>query len=110
VKASDRYFVDGVTCRLDGRALPVSNLSVGGLFAASDYPPLTGQAVSLELVFDERTAFAIVGTVTWINTPQNPRAPELPPGFGVRIGSIPLPAKLAILDALRRAARERSHS
>jgi hypothetical protein len=44
-----------------------------------------------------------VGTVTWVNTPIEPKAPELPPGFGVKIASIPLPAKLAILDALRRA-------
>ncbi len=107
MKASDRYFVEGVTCRLNGRDLPVRNLSVGGLFAASETSPLRGQAVSLELVFEEKTSFPIVGTVTWINTSRNPRAPELPPGFGVKIGSIPLPAKLAILDALRRSrARE----
>jgi hypothetical protein len=105
VKASDRYFVEGVTCRLDGEALVVTNLSVSGLFAASDRAPLPGQAVSMELVFDGKTSFPIVGTVTWVNVDQSPKAPELPPGFGVRIGSIPLPAKLAILDALRRARR-----
>jgi hypothetical protein len=103
VKASDRYAVEGVTCRHDGRVLPVTNLSVSGLFVASDRPPLSGQAVSLELVFDGRPSFSIVGTVTWVNTAIDPKAPELPPGFGVRIASIPLPAKLAILDALRRA-------
>ena len=59
--------------------------------------------MSLELVFDGRPSFSIVGTVTWINTAIDPKAPELPPGFGVKIASIPLPAKLAILDALRRA-------
>jgi hypothetical protein len=103
VKASDRYAVEGVTCRLEGRVLPVTNLSVSGLFVASDRPPLSGQAVSLELVFDGKPTFSIVGTVTWVNTAIDPKAPELPPGFGVRIASIPLPAKLAILDALRRA-------
>jgi hypothetical protein len=103
VKASDRYAVQGVTCRLDGRVLPVTNLSVSGLYVASDRPPLSGQAVSLELVFDGKPSFAIVGTVTWVNTAIDPKAPELPPGFGVKIASIPLPAKLAILDALRRA-------
>jgi hypothetical protein len=103
VKASDRYLVEGVICRFDGRVLPVTNLSVSGLFVASDHPPLPGQAVSLELVFDGKPAFSIVGRVTWVNAAIDPKAPELPPGFGVKIASIPLPAKLAILDALRRA-------
>jgi Tfp pilus assembly protein PilZ len=103
MKATDRYFVDGVSCALEcGRPLPVANLSVGGLFAATDRLPMEGQVLALALTLGERPAFNIVGQVTWINDPQSPRAPDLPQGFGIKIKQIDMADKLAILDLLRR--------
>ena len=102
MKASDRYFVKGVSCSLDGQPLRVGNLSVGGLFAATTHPPVPGQVVWLELTLESRPPFPVVGTVTWINGPQEPKAPDLPQGFGVKITRIAFPHKLAILDLLKR--------
>ena len=103
MKATERYFVDGVSCTLKGGpSLPVANLSVGGLFAATDRPPLEGQVLALAVTLGERPPFTIVGEVTWINDPQSPRAPELPQGFGIKIKQIDMADKLAILDLLRR--------
>jgi hypothetical protein len=100
----ERYFINGVTCRLRGvDGMPVANLSVGGLFAASEQPPLVGQVVRLELVFDDRKAYEVMARVTWINESDSPRAPGLPRGFGARITQIGLPAKLAIVNTLKRA-------
>jgi hypothetical protein len=103
VKATERFFLDGVTCRYDGRGLPVANLSVGGLFAATERPPLRGQTVSLELDLGDNTRHPMLATVTWVNDGHDPRAPELPAGFGVRITRIDFPSKLAIVHALKRA-------
>jgi Tfp pilus assembly protein PilZ len=102
VTPRDRLFVDGVTCRLEGNGLRVANLSVGGLFAATDRPPLLGQVVRLELAVDDRGPYEVLGRVIWINEAHSPKAPDLPRGFGVRITQIGLPAKIAIVDALKR--------
>jgi len=102
MKASDRYFIDGVFCSLHGRVMPVANLSVGGLFAASEDPPMPGQMISLDLTLGRRPPFKVVGMVTWINQPESPRAAHLPKGFGVKITKIEFPDKLAILDLLKR--------
>ena len=102
MKATERFFVNGVVCRYDGRGLPVANLSVGGLFAATERPPLRGQVVSLELDLGDSHTHPILGTVTWVNNGNDPRAPELPAGFGIRITKIDFPAKLAIVHVLKR--------
>lgn len=104
MRAADRFPVDGVTCALDDQAMRVTNLSLLGLFAATDRPPLKGQVVSLALSLPGRGAFTVVGAVSWINPRERPRSPELPPGFGVRFTKMPLPAKVAILDLLKRSA------
>jgi len=110
VKPSERYFVDGVKCRLDGDGLPVANLSVGGLFAATERPPLLGQVVKLELLLGESESYEVVARVTWLNDGFGPRAPMLPRGFGVRITQIGLPAKLAIVNVLKRAEGSRTRA
>ena len=103
MKATDRYFVEDVSCALQGGPpLPVANLSVGGLFAATDQPPMEGQVLALAVSLGNRPTFSLVGQVTWINDPQSPRAPDLPQGFGIRIQQIEMADKLAILDLLRR--------
>ena len=106
MKGTDRYFVDGVTCRLQGQAMPVANMSVSGLFAATDHTLPTGQVVELELQIGERAPFNVLARVTWVNDPAAPRAPQLPQGFGVQITRIALPDKLAIVDLLKRMASE----
>lgn len=105
MKAAERYFIDGVSCVLSGRVMPVANLSVGGLFAATgDEPPMLGQLVALELSLKGRASFPLLGKVTWINDPARPKAPDLPQGFGIKITKIAFPDKLAILDLLKRSA------
>jgi Tfp pilus assembly protein PilZ len=104
MRARDRFPVNGVTCSLENQAMRVTNLSLSGLFAATERPPLEGQIVSLELSLPGRGPFTVVGAVSWINPRERPRTPGLPPGFGFRITKMPLPAKVAILDLLKRSA------
>jgi len=80
----------------------VANLSVGGLFAATELrPPELGQMVILEMRLPQREPFRVVGTVTWINEPRNPA--DMPPGFGIRITNIESDDKEALQDLLRRS-------
>lgn len=96
----NRHFVDGVSCVLDGHAMRVANLSVGGLFAATELrPPEPGQLVILEMRLPRRDPFRVVGEVTWINEPRNPA--DLPPGFGVKITRMDSGDKEALQALLR---------
>lgn len=104
MKGTDRFFLDGVVCTLHGNAMPVANLSVGGLFAATPRPPLPGEFLELELALKGRPPFRVMGKVMWINDPKAPRARNLPQGFGFKILRIALPDKIAILDLLKRAS------
>lgn len=103
LKGSARYVVDDAHCRIDGQAMPVLNLSVSGLFVASDTPPPTGQVVELELTLGARAPFPLLGKVTWVNDPLTGKAPQLPRGFGLQITRIALEDKLAIVAALKEA-------
>lgn len=102
MKASERYLVEDVSCELNGKQMAVANLSVGGLFVASDDPPIQGQVVALEIRLQGREPFVVHGQVSWINAPDQPKAPGLPQGFGVKITRVAFPDKLAILDFLKR--------
>jgi hypothetical protein len=103
MKAADRFFVDGVSCVFDGQQLSVANLSMGGLFAATDRPPALGQVVRLDLTLGKRAPFPVVGRVTWVNDPADSRAPGMPRGFGIKITEIAFPDKLAIVHLLKRS-------
>ena len=59
--------------------------------------------VRLALELGDSRATRWWATVTWINGGRDPKAKDLPPGFGVRITQIGLPAKLAIVNALKRS-------
>ena len=111
MRGSDRFFVDGIVCRFDGRDLRVANLSVGGLFVATDMAPPVGQVVELQLVLIGREPFKVLARVSWFNDPESPKAPDLPQGFGIQVTRIGLAEKLAIVDLLKRtpsaALRER---
>jgi hypothetical protein len=103
MKASDRYVVQGAACLVDGERLPVANLSVGGLFAVTERPPIAGQVVSLELALPEQNPLHIRGQVTWVNDNGHARGHgQLPRGFGVKITQISFVDKLALLGFLRR--------
>ena len=107
MKASDRYVVKDAACLVDGERMPVANLSVGGLYAVTDRPPIAGQVVSLELALPEHSPLHIRGQVTWVNE-NGKRYAHMPPGFGIKITHISFVDKLALLGFLRRARLERA--
>jgi hypothetical protein len=106
MKASDRFFVDGVRCRVFGAEHPVANLSVGGFYVASEQTPILGQILDLEMVLGERPAFRMSGRVTWVKDPGDAQAAELPRGFGIKIIRIDFQDKLAIVDFLKRIVHD----
>ncbi len=102
MKARDRFFVDGVACRVDGQSYRVANLGTGGFFAACDRNPRLGQTLVMDLVLPNR-ACRVVGEVTWING-MNAHYDDLPPGFGVRLTHVEPNDRDAIEDVLRLSA------
>jgi hypothetical protein len=103
LKGTDRFVVDGVVCAVHGATLKVANLSVGGLFAASRSAPPLGEVLEMEVALKGRPPFRVLGRVAWINEAKEPKAPDLPQGFGFKIVKIALPDKVALLDFLKRA-------
>jgi hypothetical protein len=104
MNASDRYNVQGAACMLDGQLLPIANISVGGLFAVTDRPPIAGQVLSLQLAFPHQAPVPIQAQVTWVNARNNE---AMPAGFGVRITHISFVDKLTLLGYLRQSALAR---
>jgi hypothetical protein len=104
MNASDRYNVHGAACMLDGQLLPIANISVGGLFAVTDRPPITGQVLSLQLAFPQQIPLPIQGQVTWVNVKESGGTPS---GFGIRITHISFVDKLTLLGYLRQSALAR---
>lgn len=109
MKSSDRYAAKGVVaiCRCCGRQHAVLNLSLGGMFVASDSRPRIGEPVSFDVLLPGHQPFRVAGTVAWVNDRQKPRAPELPEGFGLREQQIDLAGKLAVVQHLREHERDR---
>jgi Tfp pilus assembly protein PilZ len=101
MKGSDRYYIDGITCRYDGQPMPVANLSVSGLFAATDHPPVPGEVVAIDVLLRGQQPFSVLGRVAWINRNEAKLAKHLPAGFGVKITRIAFADKLAILHVLQ---------
>jgi Tfp pilus assembly protein PilZ len=104
MKSRDRLRLEDARCVLDGEALPVANLSLGGFFVATDRPLLAGQVVALQLRVGQRE-IPIFGKVAWVNGTDTPRHAELPTGFGVSITRIDLADKVALVEILRQASR-----
>jgi PilZ domain len=96
-----RYFVEGVSCRVGQEALPVVNLSAGGLFASTKHPPQKGQNLDLELLLRPETPLRMHGTVRWVNDGARTKDGRLPMGCGVQLTDLDTPARNAILDFLR---------
>jgi Tfp pilus assembly protein PilZ len=103
LKGTDRYLVDGVRCRIGGQPLEILNLSVSGLFVATETPLPAGQVIELEITLPEREPFRVLGKITWVNDPISRKAPNLPRGFGIQVTRIGMADKLAILDVLKQA-------
>ena len=104
MKSRDRVHLEDARCVLDGEALPVANLSLGGFFVATGRPLLAGQIVALRLQVGGRE-IPIFGKVAWVNGADAPRHTDLPPGFGVAITRIDLADKVALVEILRQASR-----
>jgi Tfp pilus assembly protein PilZ len=106
MNASDRYKVHGAACMLDGQVLPIANLSVGGLFAVTDRPPIAGQVLSLQLALPEQMPLPIQGQVTWVNM-NGSHNDAVPHGFGIKITHISFVDKLTLLGYLRQSTPTR---
>ena len=104
MNASDRYKVNGAACMLDGQVLPIANMSVGGLFAVTDRPPIAGQVLNLQLTLPLQTPLPVQVQVTWVNINGNGHGPQ---GFGVRITHISFVDKLTLLGYLRQSVAYR---
>ena len=100
-----RYFIDGVSCRIGPKALPVVNLSPKGLFASTEQPPAAEEPaeLELELVLRSEAPLKMHGTVRWINDGATSKNGRLPRGYGVELINLDTPTRNAILDFLRRA-------
>ena len=107
MKGTDRFVVDDVVCAVHGSTLKVANLSVGGLFAATTSAPPLGEMLEMDVTLKGRPPFRVTGKVAWLNEAKEPKAPDLPQGFGFKIVKIALPDKVALLDFLKRASPTR---
>lgn len=101
MKGTDRYRVDGVSCRVGERRWPVRDLSVGGFFVECVEPLPRGHSGRFELELADGRGVPLEGVVTWVNDPNAPAKPARPPGFGVKIFSIEFPDRMRLLGLLR---------
>jgi len=101
MKGSDRYRLDGVSCRVGAHRWRVVNLSVGGFFVEASEPLPKGHSARFELALPGGRNVTLTGLVTWVNEPHAPLKPETPPGFGVKIHRIEFPDKMTLLAVLR---------
>jgi hypothetical protein len=109
MKGADRFIPSQIhaTCCCCGRKVQLLNISLGGYYVAAEVRPRIGESMSIEVDLGTQPPFRIYGQVAWINESAKPRAPELPPGYGVRIMQIDMVAKLALLNYLRRLEQVR---
>lgn len=103
MKGTDRYHIPGLTCDLEGRELRVVNLSVGGLFAATEEPPLVGRVVTIQLRLKGPSPLEIVGSVNWLNEAGRLRVPHLGPGFGLKFLRLSFANRMELLRVLGEA-------
>lgn len=101
MKGTDRYQVQGVSCRVGGGEWPVPDMSVGGFYVATPELLPRGQSARFEIALPSGPVVQLTGVVTWVNEPGAPLKPAKPPGYGVRITSIGFPDKMRLLALLR---------
>jgi hypothetical protein len=109
MKGSDRFNSAQVraVCCCCGRTVEVRNLSLGGAFVASEELPRCDESVSLEVSLPGQASFRLLGIVSWVNSPTNKRAPELPAGYGLRFLNIDMVHKLQLIAFLKQREEER---
>jgi hypothetical protein len=101
MKGLDRYRVEGVPCRIDGRLFEVVNMSVGGLFVAAEAGVYSvGNKLQVALILPNQAPVEMAGVVAWINEANAPRVPALPSGFGVRLVRVGFTDRMALLTFL----------
>jgi len=93
VKSTDRYFVEGVYCIVDGETMRVVNLGPGELNAT----------LLMDLKLRRQEPFRVIAEVTWVNDPAQPTHHDVPRGFGVRFTRITAADGKAIIALLRHA-------
>ncbi len=103
MKPRDRYYVQGVYCRIDGETMRVANLGVNGLFAVTSRSLSVGETVIVELQLSPKDSFRIIGEVSWVNPVGTPATPALPEGMGVRFTRMASTDKETLIEALKRA-------
>ncbi len=103
MKARDRFYVQGVYCRLDGETMRVANLGLNGLYAVTSHPPSVGETVVLELQLSSKDSFRVIGEVSWVNPPQALATRDLPEGFGVRFTRVAAGDRNALIELLKRS-------
>jgi hypothetical protein len=104
LKATGRFYVEGVFCHLNGQTLRVVNLGQGGLYAvARRSQPRANDTVLLDVRLRSRAPFQVVAEVCWVNDPAAPRSPDFPPGFGARFTRITREDGNAIAELCRHA-------
>lgn len=101
MKGTDRYHVDGLSCRVGDRDWPVTDLSVGGFFVECREPLPRGHTARFELRLPAGNIVPLTGLVTWVNEPAAPVKADQEPGFGVKIHGIDFPSKMKLLAFLR---------
>jgi hypothetical protein len=101
MKGTDRYRVEGVTCRVGDREWPVADLSVGGFYVESTEPLPRGHAAKFELRLPRERSVPLTGLVSWVNEPNAPAKRDKASGYGVKIISIAFPDKMRLLALLR---------
>ena len=101
MKGTDRYHIDGLSCRVGDRDWPVTDVSVGGFFVECREPLPKGHSARFELYLPDGRTVALTGRVTWVNVPGRPAKADQRPGFGVKIHSIDFPSKMQLLALLR---------
>jgi PilZ domain len=66
------------------------NINVLGAYVARDQMPQLNQAVTITLATPGKDIPLVLrGTVTWLNPRQQHPVHSLPPGFGVKFGTLP---------------------
>jgi Tfp pilus assembly protein PilZ len=97
---NDRYQIPGLTCTVDGRSLPVVNLSAGGFFVESSEPLPLGRTVTALLGVRDGVVFEVTAKVIWVNGSARPGVAHLPPGFGLKIQRMRFRDRMEILRVL----------
>lgn len=67
------------------------DLSMGGLYMKTDFPLPVDENLTLRFTLPgQKRMVSCQARVAWVNTKDNPRKPDLPPGMGIQFVDLPL--------------------